>query len=407
MPRNNEHPLPKKRFHGGRWRIYWKWNSKQYSLPTRFTDQKKTAAVDSDLRLISAALTMDEPVFPEDYATLTAVAAYMADRLAASDPDSLAFQDPSNWLDDYEKEIKQECADTWANNSMVMLRKFAVAMGGIDKATPDKVSSYLAGIAGDRSVATRNRTQSVFSRFFKWAVNTRRTRINPVERIKRITEPRITDIVYCTPAERAEIIAYARETEWPEWIAVPIAFFTGMRREEVANLLWEDVHLQHGTIVAKETKTKTSRTIPMNTVLEEYLREIPEKKRRGHVVPVPEDNERLWRLDNLLRKIQRAKQVALLQKWGIVKPPPSKAKDYRDRKNGYKEQLATKSNELERHLERIGWNSFRHTFGSLLAQAGVSLDKISAWMGNTPEVCRRHYAQFIPRDRRDSEIDKL
>ncbi len=70
----------------------------------------------------------------------------------------------------------------------------------------------------------------------------------------------------------------------------------------------------------------------------------------------------------------------------------------------YKKKRAA---ELKSILGRIGWNPFRHTFGSLLAQAGVSIDKISAWMGNTPEVCRRHYAQFIPRDRRDSEIDKL
>ncbi len=289
MPKKSDHPLPKKRFHGGCWRIFWKWNYKQYTLPTRFTDKKKTAGVDADLRLISAALAMDEPEFPGDYASQPTVLDYNSDRLAAIDPTSLAFQDPSNWLGDYEKEIRQECADTWAGNSMVILRKLAAAMGGIEMATPDKISSYLAEIAGKRSIATRNRTQSVFSRFFRWAVDTGRTRMNPMERIKRLTEPRITDIVYCTPAERAEIIQYARDTEWPEWLAVPVAFYTGMRREEVANLLWEDVHLQHGTIVVKETKTKTSRTIPMNTSLEEFLREIPEKKRRGHVVPMLKD----------------------------------------------------------------------------------------------------------------------
>jgi len=57
--------------------------------------------------------------------------------------------------------------------------------------------------------------------------------------------------------------------------------------------------------------------------------------------------------------------------------------------------------------ECIGWTPFRHTFGSLLAQAGVSLDKISSWMGNTPEVCSKHYAQFVPRDYRDEDVDKL
>lgn len=39
---------------------------------------------------------------------------------------------------------------------------------------------------------------------------------------------------------------------------------------------------------------------------------------------------------------------------------------------------------------------YRHTFGSQLAQNGVSLYKISALMGNSPEICRRHYASLIP-----------
>lgn len=39
---------------------------------------------------------------------------------------------------------------------------------------------------------------------------------------------------------------------------------------------------------------------------------------------------------------------------------------------------------------------FRHTFGSHLAQHGVSLYKISTLMGNSPEICRRHYASLCP-----------
>ena len=39
---------------------------------------------------------------------------------------------------------------------------------------------------------------------------------------------------------------------------------------------------------------------------------------------------------------------------------------------------------------------FRHTFGSQLAQKGLSLYKISALMGNSPEICRRHYAAIVP-----------
>lgn len=39
---------------------------------------------------------------------------------------------------------------------------------------------------------------------------------------------------------------------------------------------------------------------------------------------------------------------------------------------------------------------YRHTFGSQLAIKGESLYKISTMMGNSPEICRRHYAAIIP-----------
>lgn len=43
----------------------------------------------------------------------------------------------------------------------------------------------------------------------------------------------------------------------------------------------------------------------------------------------------------------------------------------------------------------------RHTFGSQLAQAGVSLYKISQLMGNSPDTCRRHYAMLTHRSMAD------
>ena len=44
----------------------------------------------------------------------------------------------------------------------------------------------------------------------------------------------------------------------------------------------------------------------------------------------------------------------------------------------------------------------RHTFGSQLAQKGESLYKISALMGNSPDICRRDYAALIPEQMRDT-----
>jgi site-specific recombinase XerD len=58
---------------------------------------------------------------------------------------------------------------------------------------------------------------------------------------------------------------------------------------------------------------------------------------------------------------------------------------------------------LSRYLRKVNdetgldWNGlvFRHTFGSQLAMKGESLYKISALMGNSPEICRRLYAVLI------------
>jgi integrase len=54
--------------------------------------------------------------------------------------------------------------------------------------------------------------------------------------------------------------------------------------------------------------------------------------------------------------------------------------------------------------EGLDWScmDYRHTFGSHLAQKGESLYKIATLMGNSPEICRRHYAALIPEEMRDT-----
>jgi hypothetical protein len=45
---------------------------------------------------------------------------------------------------------------------------------------------------------------------------------------------------------------------------------------------------------------------------------------------------------------------------------------------------------------------YRHTFGSQVAMKRESLYKISTLMGNSAEICRRHYAAIVPEQMRDS-----
>ncbi len=61
----------------------------------------------------------------------------------------------------------------------------------------------------------------------------------------------------------------------------------------------------------------------------------------------------------------------------------------------------------KKHPEKFGWNPFRHTFASRLAQSGLSLDIISAWLGDSPKGCKEHYARYVPKNKRDKRIDAV
>src|SRR5262249_44882664 len=47
---------------------------------------------------------------------------------------------------------------------------------------------------------------------------------------------------------------------------------------------------------------------------------------------------------------------------------------------------------------KLSWNllDIRHTFGSQLAQKGVSLLKIATLMGNSPAIAHKHYIRLVP-----------
>ncbi len=405
--RKSELPEVSKRMIRGAWSVYWWWGGKMFSVAVGVSGEEMKDTAEAVRRAISSAVAAGAP-FPPPFEESPAAVRYKEARYGSEpSPEAKRMSDPATWLKDYEGEIMAECASNWASESLSRLRKLEAAAGAFSAITPEYASKYLSDIAAKQKAATRNRALITFSRFFKWAVRTERATANPFAGISQLPEPRSSNIVHCTPEEREEIIALARETGWPDWLAVPVAFYTGMRREEVARFSWPDVRFAERLIVVDKTKTGKSRVLPLSAKLEALLSAIPASARRGYVVMIPDGFDRVARLENLTRKIEKVKRAALLAEWGLEKPLPSRSKEYREALARWKEAMKERAAELDAALERIGWNPFRHTFGSLLAQAGVSIDKISAWMGNTPEVCRRHYAQFIPRDRRDSEIDKL
>ena len=169
--------------------------------------------------------------------------------------------------------------------------------------------------------------------------------------------------------EKVEILlTTARDECTPVYLFIAIAVHTGMRKDEVANLRWEDIDLDRCernpdtgvdqatptiTLQAKDAdpevgiqefhlKGKLARTIPVKKELRDILE--PHRKEEGYVIESLRGGETKRHRYNLPRQFDDIRKKA-----GV---------------------------KCTAHL-------LRHTFASWAARNGVSIYKISAWLGHS------------------------
>ncbi|MSN26368.1 MAG: tyrosine-type recombinase/integrase [Geobacter sp.] len=220
------------------------------------------------------------------------------------------------------------------------------------------------------SPKSANRYREILSRLCNWSMQQNGIRMpadkNPAAKVERYRE-RAPMISFLTlPQINEQLKALDGHPMLQTIVAVYI--YSGLRREELCWLTTDDVDLKAGVygmirICAKnvkgkywEPKTKTNRAVPISRTLRTYLDRYQPKEVEGNLY-FPTANGCQWDPDNLSREIRNANDAAGLD-WTCL--------------------------------------DFRHTFGSQLAMKGESLYKISTIMGNSPEICRRHYAALLP-----------
>jgi integrase len=240
------------------------------------------------------------------------------------------------------------------------------------------VSEFITGQVQSRGLApkTANRYREILCRLFNWAMNERGIKMpgdkNPVTKVGRYKE-RAPEIRFLTlPQIDEQLAALAENVQLQTMVAVLI--YAGLRREELLWLTLDDYDRNAGPygilrIRAKtigndawQPKTKTNRAVPVSSTLRRHL-----DAYRPRIVPggwlFPSPDGKRWDADNFSQDLRTANTNAHLS-WGCL--------------------------------------DFRHTFGSQLAAKGESLYKISSLMGNSPEICRRHYAAIHTHDLSDS-----
>jgi integrase len=247
--------------------------------------------------------------------------------------------------------------------------------------TTAQISEFITGRMTSRGLApkTGNRIRDTLSALFSWAMSQRGIRMlgdkNPAHGVKKyeLSAPEIEYLMLEQVA--AQLDALADNVQLQAMVATLI--YAGVRREELTWLRKDDVELSEGKhgvlhIRAKtvgdefwEPKTKRNRTVPISSALRHYLDKWRMKAAKGDwFFPTPTGVR--WDPDNFaLRDTNVSKKI------GYMTGPK-------------KDKLA----------KPFGCLHFRHTFGSQLAQRGESLYKIATLMGNSPDICRLHYARL-------------
>lgn len=249
-------------------------------------------------------------------------------------------------------------------------RPAAIEAGRFEAIGTVDIQRFIDSHVRSRGLApkTANRYREIICRLFNWAMKQKLVRMpggeNPAKAVERHKE-RPAEIRFLTLPQIDEQLHGLRFVPKLQTM-VAMLIYAGLRREELLWLQRDDLDLtrtahSHGIIRVRaktvdgrfwQPKTKKNRAVPISATLRGYLdRYSPEKNAENWLFPSPWGTQ--WDVDNFSRGLRgRNKDLGL--RWSCL--------------------------------------DFRHTFGSQLAQKGVSLYKIAELMGNSPEIARRHYA---------------
>ena len=131
--------------------------------------------------------------------------------------------------------------------------------------TPDKISRSRDGLlkkgfqksSTNRYVAALSSAYSMAVKEFGWID------INPCSKVRKLSEPR-GRTRFLTDKERERLLTSCENSNTKELlIIVLLALSTGARKNEIRWLRWDDVNMQTGTVIFRETKNGTIRSVPL------------------------------------------------------------------------------------------------------------------------------------------------
>ena len=180
--------------------------------------------------------------------------------------------------------------------------------------------------------------------------------LKKIKKVKLLKNPNHR-LRYLTYEEAARLLEICK-TKYPQiYPVVVIALNTGMRKNEILSLTWDDIDLVNGYILIKQSKNGTRREIPINNNVRQVLNSIPRDISGGRIF---------------------AKNLNIRS----------------DKRSGFGQAL-----KLAR-IKDFHFHDLRHTFASWLAMSGVDIQTIKELLGHKTLFMTLRYAHLSPSHRR-------
>ncbi len=142
---------------------------------------------------------------------------------------------------------------------------------GLEDIGPEKVERYKANRKMEVSPATVNRELACLKTLFSKAVEWGRIEKNTVRTVKKFKEDNARERILAADEAR-RLVESAAPSIRPVLI---IALNTGMRKNEILSLKWDNVDFLRGYILIEQSKSGKARKVPMNGAASSALMGLP------------------------------------------------------------------------------------------------------------------------------------
>lgn len=229
----------------------------------------------------------------------------------------------------------------------------------------DVANSFLADLGAKVSPNTYNKYVSLLRLVWRTIGEAARCTLNPWDGVRRKVQPKTNGRRALTVAELMKVTA---DLTGEMRLLFALGIYTGLRLGDCALMEWGRVDMARRVIVTTPRKTAKSGKeveIPLHPVLFAMLGETPAQERKGYIMP---ETAGTYERDNsaLVKQIR-----AIFEGAGI-----STSKEVA----GYSQAVA-----------EVGFHSLRHSFVSLMGNAGAPLALVQSIVGHSNPMMTAHY----------------